>query len=302
MTSTIRETLPAQYLHTPGAPLCPQCRRANRVLAQHCMSCGAKLVHDEADQMQLAVSACTSVGRVREHNEDTVLVPMVALPNETTAQLCIVADGLGGANAGEVASRLAAHTVWMRMQLAILQRTPSAADEWRTLLCEAVRAANRAVYRAMRADAARAGMGTTLTAALVVGDMAHIAHVGDSRAYHIHADGITRLTDDHTLGALLQVRGHLTEEEATQPAYRDVLWRALGMPGTIAVDSCSVALKRGELLLLCSDGLVKEVADDELAAYAMAEEQPQRSCEHLVALAEERGGADNISVALLRRM
>ena len=236
----------------------------------------------------MQVACRTDPGRVRDHNEDHVSVTPHIM---SKGALLIIADGMGGHLAGEVASQLAAQTVRREYYTGGLL-DPSAQ------LLAAVQAANRAVYELARADPARTGMGTTLVAAVVLGEQAYLAHVGDSRAYLLNST-IRQLTTDHSFVGGQVRAGILTPEQARRHPQRNVLTRALGAKPNVAVDVCQVTLQAGDTLLLCSDGLTEHVADGILWDVA-AHSEPGQAAARLVELANEAGGADNISVIVAR--
>jgi protein phosphatase len=175
------------------------------------------------------------------------------------------------------------------------------------VLRAAARAANQRVYADSRADADRQGMGTTLTLALIVGRRLHIASVGDSRAYLINGGGVAdsgaqsaQLTTDHSLVARLVDIGQITAEEARNHPHRNMLYRSIGTDPTVDIDTRSEQLEPGDIVLLCSDGLFGHVTDEEITAIALQHLDPDQACEQLVALANRRGGRDNISVVIIR--
>lgn len=225
-------------------------------------------------------SALTDVGRVRSHNEDAVL----AQP-----PLFVVADGLGGHQAGEVASALAVQT--------IRDHAPRRADA--PALARAVRAANREVIRAAREGVGRSGMGTTITAALVEGNRVVIAHVGDSRAYLLHGGEISRLTQDHSMVADMVRRGELTEEQSRIHPNRSIITRALGTDVNMEADTYEYNLQPGDRLLLCSDGLTGMLEDQQIASLLAAYRDPEVTAKALIAAANDAGGGDNISVVVV---
>ena len=225
----------------------------------------------------------TDTGRRRRRNEDSyVLEP----------PLFAVADGMGGAQAGEVASRLAAAAF----------REYREADELEPeRRVEAlVQEANRRVYERSREDANASGMGTTVTAALVEGDSVAIAHVGDSRAYRIRGDALEQLTEDHSLVADLMRSGRLTPEEAEAHPQRSVITRALGTDPEVDVDTFAVGLEPDDVFLLCSDGLTTMVPDDEILRIVHDSSSLDRAASALVKAANKRGGEDNVTVVLFR--
>ncbi len=225
----------------------------------------------------------TDTGRRRRRNEDSyVLDP----------PLFAVADGMGGAQAGEVASRLAAaafHEYREADELEPERRVEALVQE-----------ANRRVYERSREDANASGMGTTVTAALVEGDSVAIAHVGDSRAYRIRGDALEQLTEDHSLVADLMRSGRLTPEEAEAHPQRSVITRALGTDPEVDVDTFAVGLKPDDVFLLCSDGLTTMVPDEEILRIVHESSSLDRAARALVKAANKRGGEDNVTVVLFR--
>ena len=225
----------------------------------------------------------TDTGRRRRRNEDSyVLDP----------PLFAVADGMGGAQAGEVASRLAAaafHEYREADELEPERRVEALVQE-----------ANRRVYERSREDANASGMGTTVTAALVEGDSVAIAHVGDSRAYRIRGDALEQLTEDHSLVADLMRSGRLTPEEAEAHPQRSVITRALGTDPEVDVDTFAVGLEPDDVFLLCSDGLTTMVPDEEILRIVHESSSLDRAARALVKAANKRGGEDNVTVVLFR--
>ena len=191
--------------------------------------------------------AVTDTGRQRRANEDSLLA---------RSPLFVVADGMGGAQAGEVASRIAVES----FQPGVEGRQPELE------LAALAHSANARIYELSHANAAQAGMGTTLTAVYVGEHEVAIAHVGDSRAYCLRDGELLRLTDDHSLVDELMRQGQLTPEEAVEHPQRSVITRALGPEGTVDVDTRSVHARGGDVYLLCSDGLTTMLSEDEIAA------------------------------------
>lgn len=221
----------------------------------------------------------TDTGRRRLQNEDT----FVCLP-----PLFAVADGMGGAQAGEIASRLAATA------LETAGPPPGSEQE----LAELVRRANARIFEHATADPLAAGMGTTATVVVVdeaAGSLT-LGHVGDSRAYRVRAGGLERLTSDHSLVAELVRSGRLTEEEAAIHPARSVITRVLGTEPDVDVDTATIPVQPGDLILLCSDGLSSMLPDATIAALAAAAGGPSEATEALVAAANDAGGEDNITV------
>jgi protein phosphatase len=228
--------------------------------------------------VKVIAAAATDIGQVREGNEDAYLV----LP-----PLFAVADGMGGHRGGEVASNLA------------LQTIQSLFESREGELTEQVERANRAVFERSQVDREVAGMGTTLTAALVEGARARLAHVGDSRAYLLRAGELHLLTEDHTLVHRMVQEGEITPAEAETHPHRSILTRALGVEDVLQVDEGEVELVVGDRLLLCTDGLTAMVSEREIRAVLADTPDPHEAVERLVRAANEAGGIDNITVVLL---
>jgi protein phosphatase len=231
-----------------------------------------------AHAMRILVGSATDIGRVRERNEDSMLVD---------PPLYVVADGMGGHRGGQVASQVA------------LEAMEGLATEGQGSLADHVRRANRAVWDRSVEDERLAGMGTTLTAARVDRGSALIAHVGDSRAYLLRDGSLRQLTSDHTLVARMVKSGEITEAEAEVHPHKNVLTRALGTDEEVEVDEDSIALVDGDRLLLCSDGLTGMVTEDQIQAILENSDQPQQAADRLVKAANRAGGIDNITVVVL---
>jgi PPM family protein phosphatase len=224
----------------------------------------------------------TDTGRQRRANEDSMLA---------RSPLFVVADGMGGAQAGEVASRLAIES---------FQHGLDDTTDLEGSLAAYARAANVSIHELSQANAEHAGMGTTLTAVYVGAEEVAIAHVGDSRAYCLRDGELLRLTDDHSLVDELIRQGKLTPEEAVEHPQRSVITRALGPEPEVEIDTRSYRARDGDVYLLCSDGLTTMVPDATLAELLLANPQLRAAGEALIAAANEAGGRDNITVVLLR--
>jgi serine/threonine protein phosphatase PrpC len=226
--------------------------------------------------------AGSDTGRQRRANEDSLLA---------RAPLFVVADGMGGAQAGEVASQIAVEVFEPGL--------PETAHP-ELELAELARAANARIHELSHANAEQAGMGTTLTAVYVGEQEVAIAHVGDSRAYCLRDGQLLRLTDDHSLVDELMRQGRLTPEEAVEHPQRSVITRALGPEGIVDVDTRSFRARAGDVYLLCSDGLTTMLSEQQIAAALLAHPRLRDAGEALIAAANQAGGRDNITVVLIR--
>jgi PPM family protein phosphatase len=224
----------------------------------------------------------TDVGRQRTANEDSLFVrpPMFA-----------VADGMGGAKAGEVASALAVEAV---------ENAADSAEPPEEQLAAIVRAANRRIYDLAVADETRRGMGTTLTLVKVHGDEITIAHVGDSRAYRMRDGELSQLTRDHSLVAELERSGQITAEAAEHHPQRSIITRALGPEPDVEVDTYTLTGRQDDLFLICSDGLTSMISDGEVTSILRSAGSLEDAAEELVLAANQSGGKDNITVILFR--
>lgn len=237
----------------------------------------------------------TDPGRVRSHNEDFVAAYEPDTPDNRRlhGSLYIVADGVGGADAGEVASQYASERTLHHYLAAAAQ------ESWGLRLVEAMQSANTDLRRlAADRDASRR-MATTMVAAVIQDGQAYVANVGDSRAYRWRGGGLEQVTRDQSLVARLVEEGALTAEEAIRYPYKNVILYSIGSEKRPPIDLYEVALEPGDLLLLCSDGLTRHVEDGEIAA-ELGRGLPATAAETLVQLARERGGEDNITVAIVR--
>jgi serine/threonine protein phosphatase PrpC len=244
------------------------------------------------EELQISVKEGTDVGKVRDHNEDFVLIPV---PGEAErmakGQLFIVADGMGGYQAGEVASEMAARTV-AQQYYADPSQDPSAR------LRNAVQSANAEVHRQAQSNTAHIGMGTTIVAAALVGRKAFIASVGDSRAYVIHNGKLDQITQDHSFVGEQVRAGILTKEQARSHPQRNVITRALGSQPAVSVDTFSGELTEGDSLVLCTDGLSGHVPDDGIRDTVL-QNPPDQAVQKLIQMAKDDGGTDNITVIVL---
>jgi protein phosphatase len=228
-------------------------------------------------------SICRSdTGLQRRENEDSAYA---------AAPLFVVADGMGGAQAGEVASRLA---------IEAFQEGLDSSGSPEERLAERVRAANRQIYDRSRAETGREGMGTTLTAAYLDDAQLAIAHVGDSRAYLFRDGQLSRLTQDHSLVDELVRRGKLTEKQAAEHPQRSIITRALGPEPEVEVDTFTYPVRAGDVLLLCSDGLTSMISEDAVSGVLTRSRTLDEAARGLIDEANQAGGRDNITVVLFR--
>jgi PPM family protein phosphatase len=226
--------------------------------------------------------AKTDTGRQRRSNEDSYF---------RSSPLFAVADGMGGARAGEVASKVLVDTLEAGL-------SDHGSDEER--LAERVRQANQRIHELAQRDADRAGMGTTATAAYVGDDGVSLAHVGDSRAYRMRDGQLEQLTRDHSLVEELKRRGKLTEEEAEEHPQRSVITRALGPEARVDVDTLTVPARGGDVFLLCSDGLSGMVPEERIQEVIAGAPTMEAAGRQLIEEANEAGGRDNITVVLFQ--
>lgn len=229
----------------------------------------------------MRVYAITDIGRVRPINEDSHYLP------EPGEQFCAVADGMGGHNAGEVASALAVETFAGCMRAS--ERLNSAA------IRDAVVKANEVVFAEAGRDDRKSGMGTTFTALCRDGENVHIAHVGDSRAYLIRNGAIMRVTMDHTLVQELMMQGVITPLEAKNHPRRNYITRALGAAGKVEVDLVQLEIRPDDVYLLCSDGLSNQVEERQMLDITLSDGLWQDKLAQMVNIALEAGGPDNIT-------
>lgn len=248
--------------------------------------------------MRLRVGAGTDRGRARAINEDAYGV-------RTGQGLFLVCDGMGGAAAGEVASRLAADTILDRLKAAGREDADGASASGggylprTTRLGDAVRRSNEVIYDRGQSDPRCADMGTTVVSAWVRHSIASVAHVGDSRAYLWHEHHLERLTWDHSLVEEQLRAGILDREASLQSADQNVLVRVVGGARDVDVELTEVPVRPGDYLLLCSDGLTRMVPDAELSGAIARLRDPQRICDYLIEAANQNGGADNITVVVV---
>src|SRR5215469_1863826 len=247
-----------------------------------------------AKQLRLDVAQLTDVGRRREHNEDNMafVIPKDSQVMASKGALFIVADGMGGHAAGEVASEIAVDTV------SNMYYQEDSADVAVSLL-RAIKRANTSIHQRAAENMLRTGMGTTCVAAVLRGNMGYIANVGDSRAYLIRKARMRQVSQDHSWVAEQVRAGLLTEEQARTHAQRNVITRSLGTQTDVEIDIFREVLEEGDTLVLCSDGLSGFISEEDLLR-TIEQFVPQESVYHLVERANENGGGDNITAIVAR--
>jgi protein phosphatase len=269
-------------------------------------------VHEaKKGDVALKLFARTDVGQIREHNEDNFLVADLSklsrglLESNRTAtvgpfgHLFAVCDGMGGAAAGEVASQLAVDIIYERMIDGLDQKTIVGRDELARRLVRAVETAGYRIFQEAKADRSRRGMGTTVTASALVDDHLFFAQVGDSRGYVLREGVLTQVTRDQSLVNQLIEAGQLTVEEAETFEHNNIILQALGTSDTVQVDLTYVQVRRGDTMLLCSDGLSGMVRFDEIREIMRTAGEPVDICKALTERANLAGGHDNITVIIV---
>ncbi|MBF8982198.1 Stp1/IreP family PP2C-type Ser/Thr phosphatase [Lutibacter sp. B2] len=240
----------------------------------------------------MQVGACSHVGNVREINEDAYFI------SNDEFKLFIVADGMGGHNAGEVASNIAIDSIVSYIE-ENKDRLSECEDEAVDILREAIITANRNIFIKSQNESACHGMGTTLTLALILSKV-YIGHVGDSRAYIVRNGEISQITRDHSLVGELLRNGNITEEEAKVHPQKNMITRAVGTEEDIKMDSYSLDFEKEDMIVLCTDGLSNLIENSEMRNILSGSKDLNLACKHLIELANERGGNDNITVIAIR--
>src|SRR4051812_19146256 len=260
-------------------------------------------------EVRIRLFGRTDVGQVREHNEDNFIVAdltkesrglMEADRNQTVGPrgtLLGVCDGMGGAAAGEVASQLAVDIIYQRMAIG---EPPEDKDALAARLVHAIEAAGLGIFSEAKLDRTRRGMGTTSTIATLMDDHLFLGQVGDSRAYILRGDRLVQVTRDQSLVNQLIEAGQLTEEEAETFEHNNIILQALGTADTVQVDLTFVLLRKGDTLMLCSDGLSGMVRNDEIREVLRSVDDPLEVCKTLTDRANQAGGHDNITVVVAK--
>lgn len=258
---------------------------------------------------RIELFARTEIGCVRERNEDSFVVANVATgerglrPGTTLQELGVgvtligVCDGMGGAAAGDIASKIGAETLYDSMMASTPLHDAASVQE---ALLTAIGAANRAILDYARSHTGKRGMGTTMSAALVYGHDLYLIHVGDSRAYLRRGRALTQLTTDHSIVGQMIASGQLTPEQGRSYEHRNVLLQALGVQPVIQPELVSVSLRAGDVLLMCSDGLTGPLEDTRILELMLKYQDPVRCCRALTESACAAGGPDNVTVAVGR--
>lgn len=262
-------------------------------------------------EVRVQLFARTDVGQVREHNEDNFLVADLSRrsrglleANRATVigqqgAVFAVCDGMGGAAAGEIASQLAVDIIYERLVDGLGDR-PIRRDDLARRLVRAVESAGLRIFHEAKADRSRRGMGTTVTAAALVDEMLFFAQVGDSRGYILRGNTLVQVTRDQSLVNQLIEAGQLTEEEAETFEHNNIILQALGTSDTVQVDLTYAELRKGDILLLCSDGLSGMVRFDEIRDTLRSGAEPLDICKMLTERANQAGGHDNITVIIVQ--
>ena len=262
--------------------------------------------------VRVSVFGKTDLGRTRDHNEDTFLVADLSSGNASLlpevrehevgprGSLFMVADGMGGAAAGELASEMAADLIYHHLSTAWAEDEDASPARFAFRMKEAVELANQQIYGYAREHPEVRGMGTTVTAAGVFGEDLYLTQIGDSRGYLVRNGNAIQLTRDQSLMQRLVDAGELTEEEAEQSERRNIILQALGPDPRVKVDLSHQVLRRGDTLLICSDGLSGLVKREEFGEMVVSNPDLSSLCTALIDLANERGGPDNITVVVVR--
>lgn len=262
-------------------------------------------------EIRVKLFARTDVGQIREHNEDNFLVADLTRRTRGLLEanrsgsvgpqgtLFAVCDGMGGAAAGEIASQLAVDIMYERMVDALEDGRPLSRDELARRLVRAIEAAGLRIFQEAKLDRTRRGMGTTVTAAALVDQYLFFAQVGDSRGYLLRDGNLTQLTRDQSLVNQLIEAGQLTEEEAETFEHNNIILQALGTADTVQVDLTFCELRRGDVLLLCSDGLSGMVRFEDIREVLRSVHEPIDACKLLTERANQAGGHDNITVIVV---
>ena len=243
----------------------------------------------------MQVWGVTDIGLVRKENQDAYLV------RESGGHtICVVCDGMGGAAGGRLASQIATETFVDELERLLAPGMEP--EQLLSVSARAVFAANQAVREAAAESEAYQNMGTTLVAAVSYAGGPVVTNVGDSRAYHVTREGITRVTKDHSLVERMVDRGDITAEEARRHPSRNLITRALGPDADAQCDGYICPMESGEYLLLCTDGLVNTVTDQEMLFEVIHGAEPDTSLDRMLEIAKKQGAPDNVTAVLMRKL
>ena len=252
---------------------------------------------DSSAEKARKIGMLTDVGQVRTVDEDSILVADLSFGvNSDTSKflLLAVADGMGGHAKGEEASKIALNAIARAVIPDLLNNTP-----FTKILEKGIQNANQDILDYTAKNPEASGMGTTSVCAVVKDNQIHLANVGDSRAYRVSDDEICRVTKDHSYVQALIDEGEITEEQAREHPRKNEITRAVGIMPSIEVDTMKLTLDSDESLLLCCDGVIAHLSDDDIHKIIRDSADPQTACQEIVDMANERGGSDNISLIIL---
>lgn len=235
----------------------------------------------------------TDRGQVRDHNEDSGGVYY----NVSGQILAIIADGMGGHQAGDVASEMAVSTLKSEWKDLTELSSPEQTEDW---LSDVLQNINTSIYEQAKQHEEYAGMGTTVVVAISGEDFMTIGHIGDSRCYLYNENGFNQVTEDHSLVNELVRTGQITEEDAKFHPRKNIVLKALGTEPHVLADIQSISFEQGDRLLLCSDGLTDKLSNGELSDFVQSSDDIKETAQKMIDLANERGGEDNISLILIR--
>lgn len=248
----------------------------------HVVNCAVSI------KRMINIASKTDVGKIRKQNEDSIRL----VKNKLGHILLLVADGMGGHNAGEVASSIACREIGNSFERINVK------TDYKTFIKESLLNANTVIYRESLMNSEYAKMGTTASILIFDGSRIFIGHIGDSRIYYVSETRIRQVTKDHTLVEAMMDAGNLTESEAKKSRYKNVLLQALGTSKKLTIDIKEIKIPKRFTFLLCSDGLTGEVTDEEIKEYANRQEDLQSRVNGLIDLANEKDGSDNVSIIM----
>ena len=252
---------------------------------------------DSSAEKARKIGMLTDVGQVRTVDEDSILAADLSFGVNSESSkflLLAVADGMGGHAKGEEASKIALNAIARAVIPDLLNNTP-----FTKILEKGIQNANQDILDYTAENPEASGMGTTSVCAVVKDNQIHLANVGDSRAYRVSDDEICRVTKDHSYIQALIDEGEITEEQAREHPRKNEITRAVGIMPSIEVDTMKLTLDSDESLLLCCDGVIAHLSDDDIHKIIRGSSDPQTACQEIVDMANERGGSDNISLIIL---